>query len=430
MGNLPLEGVRVVDQTLVWVGPFCAQLLADWGAEVIRVEPLQVFQPMTRAPGVRPIKRGITNYTNDYPDGDPGDRHWNRNVLFQLHGRNKLSMTSDLPNPDCLETFLRLVSISDVVIENNVPQTYDKLGVTYRILKEVRPDIILARAPAFGLSGPYANYRAFGTHMESVAGHTWIRGYRDAPPHTKGSTFLSDAIGGVTTAFAIVAALCHRRDTGEGQLIEVPTAEATVSYIGEAIMDYAMNRRVQAPLGNGHPSRAPQGCYPCKGRDNWLVISIGTDEEWEGLRRAMGDPEWTRDSALATVLGRYRRQEEIDGHLTEWTRDRDHIQIMHLLQANGVPAAPVNDQGELFADPQMRSRGYFEELTQPATGTHLYPGMMWKMAETPNRIRFPSPMLGEHNEWAYKELLGTTEEEYGRLEDAGHIGMDYPDHLG
>ena len=434
--KLPLDGVRIVDQTLAWAGPFGSQLLADWGAEVIRVEPLQFMQRATRAPNIRPFKRPTSNWANDYPDGIPGERHWNRHLMFQVHARNKISITSDLPDPDCMDAYLKLVSISDVVMENNVPQTYAKIGASYEMLRQARPDIILVRLPAYGLNGPYSTYRAAGRQMESLAGHNWIRGYRNESLDesrdlisVRGTTYLADAVGGVSEAFATMLALCHRKATGEGQVVEVASAEAVVHHIPESVIDYALNGRVQSPLGNTHPSRAPQGCYRCKGDDNWLVVSIGTDDEWSGMVRAMSHPHWARDVRFASVLGRYRCQEEIDEHISAWTRDKDHVELMHLLQAEGVPAAPVYDQEELFADPHMDSRGFFQELHQPSTGTHLYPGMSWQMAEIPNPIRRPSPMLGEHNEIIYRDLLGLTEQEYKKLEEAGHIGMDYPPHL-
>ena len=434
--KLPLEGVRIVDQTLAWAGPFGAQLLADWGAEVIRVEPLQFMQRATRAPNIRPFKRPTSNWANDYPDGIPGERHWNRHLMFQVHARNKLSMTSDLPDSDCMEQYLKLVAVSDVVMENNVPQTYAKFGASYEMLRQARPDIVLVRLPAYGLDGPYSTFRAAGRQMESLAGHNWLRGYRDESTDeardlisVRGTTYLADAVGGASVAFATMTALCHRRATGQGQLVEVASAEAVVHHVPESVIDYELNGRIQGPLGNGHPSRAPQGCYRCKGEDNWLVISVGSDEEWLGLVRVMGEPVWAKDVRFATALGRHRLQDEIDEGISGWTRDKDHIVLMHILQAEGVAAAPVHDQEELFDDPHMRSRGFFQEMHQPSTGTHTYPGMSWQMVGTPNPIRRPSPMLGEHNETVYKELLGLTEEEYGRLEEAGHIGMDYPAHL-
>ena len=427
--RLPLEGVRVIDMTLAWVGPFGTQLLADWGAEVIRVEPISIFQYGTRATGILPMDRGLYDWASSYPDEIPGERHWNRNAVFQIHGRNKLSMTSNIPAPDIMDTHLQLASISDVVIENNVPQTYDKIGASYDQLLQVRPDIIMVRVPAYGLTGPYARYRALGPQMESAAGHTWIRGYRDGPFTDAGTSFLGDAVGGVTGAFAVLMALCHRKRTGQGQLVEVATTEAILSYVPESTLDWQVNGRTQSAMGNSHPSRAPQGCYRCRGEDNWLVISVGSDEEWVALKKSMGDPTWARDSRFDTVLGRYRCQEEIDGHLEEWMADMDHVELMSLLQAEGVPAGAVHDQRELYEDPQMVARGYFEQLEQPSTGRHAYTGMMWKMAETPNGIRLPAPMLGEHNEYVFRELLGVAEAEYKGLEEKGHVGMDYPAHL-
>ena len=224
-------------------------------------------------------------------------------------------------------------------------------------------------------------------------------------------------------------ALCHRKRTGQGQLVEVATTEAILSYVPESTLDWQVNGRIQSAMGNSHPSRAPQGCYKCCGEDNWLVVSVGSDEEWVGLKRAMGNPTWARDPRFDTVLGRYRCQEEIDVHLEEWMADKDHVELMSLLQAEGVPAGAVNDQRELYENPQMVARGYFEQLEQPSTGRHAYTGMIWKMAETPNGIRLPAPMLGEHNEYVFKELLGVTEADYKGLEEKGHVGMDYPAHL-
>lgn len=338
-------------------------------------------------------------------------------------------MTGYLPSPECLDIFLRLVNVSDVVLENNVPQTMDKLGVSYEVLKHARPDIILVRVPGFGLSGPYANHRAFGSQMEALTGLTGIRGHPDLPPPTRGITYLADAAGGLAGAYATLAALCQRKRTGRGQMVEAATTEVLFHYIGEAVMDYTMTRRVQGPLGNRHPSLAPHGCYPCKGDDSWMVIAVGSDEEWGRLCQAMGEPEWASDEVFSTVLGRYHNQDRLDRCIGQWTRKHDHIELMHRLQAHGVAAGAVLDQQELFSDPHMQHRGFFEELTQPETGTHQYPGMMWKMARTPNRIRRPAPMLGEHNEWVHRELLGIAQDEYRRLEDAGHIGMDYPPHV-
>ena len=428
--RLPLEGVRIIDMTLAWVGPFGTQLLADWGAEVIRVEPISIFQYGTRAIQVMPINRGLYDWASSYPDDVPGERHWNRSSLFQIHGRNKLSMTSNIPAPDIMDTHLQLASISDVVIENNVPQTYDKIGASYEQLRQVRPDIIMVRVPAYGLSGPYAKYRALGPQMESAAGYTWIRGYRDGQLTDAGTSYFGDAVGGVTEAFAALMALCHRKRTGQGQLVDVATTEAIISYIPESTLDWQVNGRIQSALTNAHPSRAPQGCYRCRGEPTTgSSCQSASDEEWVALKRAMGNPDWARNPRLDTVLGRYRCQEEIDGRLEEWTAERDHIELANLLQTEGVPSGAVHDQRELYEDPHIVARGYFEQLEQLSTGMHPYTGMMWKMTDTPNGVRRPAPMLGEHNEYVFKELLGLSDSEYADLEQSGHVGTGYSAHL-
>ena len=429
---LPLEGIRVLDMTVVWAGPYACQILADWGAEVIRVESIQVIAPSTRGLVMRPPKEQMKwslNTGMGYAGCVPEERPWDKGPFFNVHARNKRSMTVDLRMPEGLDIFKRLVLLSDVFIENNVPSTIEKLGVTYEELSKVRRDFIMIRMPGFGLSGAYKNYRVWGAHVEGVAGHSWTKGYPDTAPSGRAEVYASDSAAGLNAALAAVMALRHRARTGEGQLVEAALCENFIPYLGQAVMDYTLNGRVQSAIGNRHSSMAPHSIYPAKGDDRWVMIAVGSDEEWRGLRRAMGEPRWAGSETFDTVLGRWNNQDELDRHLKEWTITFDAYEIMRRLQNEGVPAGPVMDERDVHADPHVEARGFLPEFTDPEVGTHRHVGFLWKMAETPNRIRMPPCHLGYGNDYVYKELLGYSDQEYERLEQEGHIGTEPAPHL-
>lgn len=425
---LPLEGIRIVDITVVLAGPYGAMMLADMGAEVIRVESTQVWQNSTRGQNPHPTKeqsaKGTLIAGQYYPNKDPGERHWNRYLPFNCHSRNKLSMTVDLRAPRGKEIFKRLVRVSDVVIENNAAGVIEGLGLGYKVLREVKPDIIMLSSTGMGSTGPYRHFRGFGSQFEAVVGHSWLLGYPDSEPST--SSILSDASAGAALALAVVMALHYRNRTGEGQFIDLSQGEVLMPYFGQAIMDYTMNGRVQGRVGNRSPFLAPQGVYRCQGEDRWLALSIASDEEFQALCQAMGMPDLAKDPRFADAVSRYRHQDELNPIIEAWTLRYDHHELFRLLQGLGIAAGPVLDAAECLADPQLNDRGFFEEVTHPEAGTHRYPGMLWKLSETPGRIHRHAPLLGQDNEYVYKTLLGTSDEEYMELEKEGHIGTEYP----
>ncbi len=421
MAKLPLAGIRVIDHGIVYTGAAATTMLADMGAEVIRIESIQVLQPFTRGFMARPPKTEQTGL--GYPDLDPGDRPWDR--WFQLHGlqRNKYGITLDLSRPAGVEIYKKLVSISDIILDNFAAGVMDRLGVGYSAIKEVKPDIIMVSASGFGATGPYKNYAAVGTSLGGMAGLASLRGYPDDDILIRTpSPVWSDNAAAGTAVFAALTALHHRNKTGKGQFVDLAQVETFLPHMGESILEYTMNHREPKPMGNRDPSMAPHGCYPCKGEDNWVAIAVASDEQWEALCRVLGNPEWSKAEKFKTAVDRWENQDELDRHISQWTAGLDHYDVMHLLQDVGVPAGPVVRSADLYNDPHLKDRGFFKEITHRATGTHRYPGMCFQFSKTPAEVRMPPNCLGEHNEYVYGELLGMPREEIEQLKEEKYIG--------
>jgi crotonobetainyl-CoA:carnitine CoA-transferase CaiB-like acyl-CoA transferase len=429
--RLPLEGLRVADMTVVWAGPHVTQLLAEWGAEVIRVEPVTRIQPSTR--GAEQIftqaqARALGESGRllaAYPDFDPGDEPWNRYPAFNSHARNKKSMACDVMTPEGREAFLRLIAVSDVFVENNVPETIERANLTWDELRRVNPRLVMLRMPAFGLEGPYKNYRAFGHQAEGMIGHHYLRGYPELGPEYTGAALTSDGFAGVLGAAAVLMGLRHRERTGEGQQVEMPLAESFIPVLGEYILDYSMNGRVAPPQGNLHPHHAPHGVYPTTGDDQWLALDIDSDQAFRSLCTVLGVPALASDVRFLDMAARLANRAALDAEIASLTRPHDKERLFRELQAAGVIAAPVHDELEALADEQLAARDWFQELDTPGGGRHRYPGYQFKMLDTPNEVRTPPVRLGEHNEETYLDLLGYSRAEYDALVERGLVGTRY-----
>ena len=428
MASLPLEGVRVLANTYTWAGPYAAMVLADLGAEVILIESIQRWQWNTRGFMARPSKalvETLGSIGGAYPNKDPGERPWNRHAMFNSAARNKYSFTVDLMKPEGVEILRRLASISDVLVENSTPGVMDKLGVGYDDLRKVKPDLVMVSSSGMGARGPYAGHRGFGTQMEDLSGFTWLRAYPDGEPSETPMTNHSDASAGAGIALAVLYGLQHRNRTGQGQWIDCSQSEKLIGQVGDVVMDYTMNGRVEGTLGNRHRSMAPHGAYRCAGNDRWIAIAIENDRQWEALKKLMGSPAWANDPMFRTSLGRWRNQDELDKGITEWTKNQVHSELFLTCQAAGVPAAALCDEAEISRDPQLLARDFFVPINNPEAGTHLHIGPLWQSSSVKFAVRKPDVRLGEDNAFVYKGILGVAGETYARLEREGHIGMDY-----
>lgn len=406
MNDLPLQNIRIIDHTIAWAGPEGTRLLADMGAEVIKVE--SCTRPDVMRGGGRLL--GIV------------DKFWERGAWFIQLNRNKLDITVDLSKKEGKELYLKLVAISDVVIDNFTPRVMPNLGLDYDELKKVKPDIIVVHQPGYGCSGPYRDAPAFGDCINAFSGLDDITGYPDGTALRPGIAY-GDPTSGFAAALGILAALHYRSLTGKGQLIDISHFEIT-SKAMVGLIDYAMNGRVTARMGNRDATMAPQGCYPCLGDDKWVVITIADNDDWKKFGEALGDPEWCLDPRFATIEGRQQHHDELDKLIAVWTSCHDRYQVMSLLQAAGIAAAPVLYPGELLTDTHYAERGFFEKSVHPYAGTWLLPGMLCKMSHTPCGTRSPAPLLGEHNRYVYQELLGLSDDEIAELTEKGIIGTE------
>ena len=412
-----LERYRVIDLGNVLAGPLVGQLMADMGAQVIKVET------RTRLDGTR---RGRPIVGEDIAGGDRGQ--WPElQPLFHCLNRNKLGITVNLLEPRGLALVKELVAVSDVVVNNNSPGVMDRLGLGYPVLKSIKPDIIMASMPGAGEDGPLKQVLAYASITSALSGLMGLIGY--PPDHGDGQAgpdgILAgqtqgpwcDVIAALTNLIAVLAALRHRDVTGEGQYIEVAQLEASVGLLGEAIMEYGMNGVGQGVRGTRHPMMAPHGNYPCRGDDKWVSIAIKTDQEWEAFCQAIGQPRWASEPRFADSYSRWRHLDELDQHMGRWTGERTVEEVAEILQEAGVAAVPVMNIEDQFTSPHFQERGVFVECEHPMVGMEWLPGSPWQLSDTPGQVRRHAPILGEHNRYVLQELLGHAEEEYRRLEE-------------
>ena len=390
--GLPLAGIRVLDLSRAWAGPYGTRYLADFGADVIKVESAKFSDPRE-------------------PD----------NPSYGEVNRNKRPITLNFQTPEGQALLKRLVSISDVVVENFSPRVMAKYELDYAHLRNVRPDLIMVSLPGYGSFGPHRNFVSFGGPLMAYTGMALLWGYPESPPDARVKVAQPDYISSTTQAMAIAAALHHRARTGEGQHIEIAQVETAIATLEVAYLDYFANGVVAEPRGNRDPNAAPQGCYPCLGDEAWCVISCATDAHWQALAALMEDESLANDPELKTLEGRWARHDELDSRISAWSREWRPYQLMRELQAVGVPAGMLQTAEDLWRDPHLRARNYTVMMEHPDLGIVEHPGMTVKLHATPGQIQRPVGRLGEANDAVFRGLLGLAPDEVARLAAAGVI---------
>lgn len=394
-----LKGIKVVEFAAFAAGPTVGKHMADHGATVVHIESK-----------VRPD--GFRAHYPPYKDNIHG---LNRSGLFALCNNDKLDITLNLKKaPAATDLAKKIVAWSDVVIENFSPGTMKRLGLDYDNLKSVNPGLIMLSSSNLGQSGPHAHHAGFGSQLSSLAGFTHLTGYPDGPPQILYGPYI-DYIAVAYGAVAVLAALDYRDRTGKGNHIDTAQYETGLQYLAPILLDFKVNGNVAGRDANRDPGAAPHGAYPCQGEDRWCVISVFSDEEWKSLCGVMEDPPWTRDKKFATLAARKKNEKELDRNVSEWTARFTARQVMEKLQAASVRAGIVNTMKDLFDDPQLVHRGQWIELEHPEIGKMHYQRPPFLLAKTPPGPAKRDPLLGEHNDYFYRELLGLSEEEYRRL---------------
>lgn len=394
-----LSDVRVLDFTRVLSGPYATRILADFGAEVIKVQSRKI-----------------------------GDAAKNTGGYFNTWNRNKRSITLDLSHPDARSIALRLVARCDVVIENFSPRVMLNWGLDFERLKEVRPDVIMLSMSGMGHTGPWKNHVAYGPTVQSLGGLTYLTAFEPDDPLGPGYA-QTDVISGLYGAFSVLAALEHRDRTGQGQHIDLSQYEVAATQIGTALLEVLVNGRNPMPCGNQseYGTAAPHGCYRCLGDDCWCVIAVFDEDQWQSLVRALGHPRWVDDPRYTTLDGRRAYAAELDERLSAWTAGLPAPKAVALLQDAGVPAGVVQNAEDIAKDPHLKSRSFFVPIQDPLLGQILSDRSPIKFMGASDQAPFPevelkaAPSLGEGNAYVYKDLLGISEQEFAFYLEKGVI---------
>jgi len=299
----------------------------------------------------------------------------------------------------------------------------DRLGLGYDSVSAINPRLIMISMPSFGSDGPECNARGYGNTVEAMAGVTGLTGYHDGDGQRYSlSNALGDPVGGLHGVFALMVALRERERTGRGQLVELAQVESLIPFVTEAILDFQFTGKVPASRGNRHREHAPYGIYRCAGDDNWIALACETDDQWRSLARAIGIERLVDDKRFADASARKANEDALDAELSRAFCSINADDCVARLRDAGVLIAPVNSAPAVMADPQIQSREYFVAINRAVVGTHLYPGAVARLPETPLRADAPAPLLGEHNRQVFAELLGMSDDDVAELERSGVIG--------
>lgn len=400
----PFAGLKVFDLSTFWAGAYLTCYLGAFGADVVKVESIQ------RPDGHR-YSGALLRNTDDWYEIGP---------MWQATNLNKRDITLDLTTSTGLELARKLAADADVVVENFSPRVVEQFGLDYDSLVEINPDVIMVRMPGFGLEGPWRDYVGWALNIEQLSGMSAITGYTDGPPCNPQGP--ADPIAGVHATVALLAALEHKRRTGEGQLIEVAQIEVGAAVTPEPVIDYSLNGRVQEREGNRHRHFA-QGVYPASGENDWVAISVRDDADWAAVLDVIGRPQLGDDPQFGSPKARRQNNDAFDEVLVAWTSARTAEEAADALRHRGVPAERILTGDRMYDIDQLDARGFYVDLEHPLSGRELFPGWPFLITPGPSRHhRTPSPTLGQHNADVLG-ALGLSEDEMAALREQRVVGQ-------
>ena len=393
-----LEGIKVVDFGIALAGPMIGKTLADYGAEVIRVEGGKAKIDGQRLLG-------------SFRDNEPGV---NRSIGWNEGNTGKLSLAINLSHPKGADVIKRLIaSWADVALDNFAGGAMKRMGIGYEDLKKVKPDIIMLSTCMMGQTGPYAHHRGFGVPLTAMTGYYNLTGWPDRFPASIG--FYTDLITPHFSAMAILAALDYRRRTGKGQYLDMSQYENGVHFLEPFALEYTVNGRVADRMGNRLDHAAPHGAYQCQGEDRWCAITVFTEEEWQSFCQVIGNPEWTNDPRFSTLQSRKDNEDELNNLVGEWTINHSAEDVMTRMQAAGVGAGVLQTPEDLLMnDPQFKHRHFYWELEHPEIGNFISPRSPCIPSKATCELQ-RAPLLGEHNYHILKDIIGMSDEEVTAL---------------
>ena len=399
---LPLEGIRIADFGQIIAVPYTAQMLAWMGAEVILIETED---------------RLTTRVWPPFAEAEPGV---NRSGGFNLVNSSKMSCTLNLRDPEGVALAKQIIAVSDVLVENYSSGTMERMGLGYEAVQAIRPDVVYLSLGAFGRTGPMKDLVGFHSVINLFSGLASVTGHKGSHPRIMGGLF-PDAFSGCYCVLALLEALYHRANTGEGQYIEVAMTEVLATILPEAVMEYTLDGTEPERVGNRHQEKAPHNVFRCLGDENWVAISVEDDAQFRALAQVAGIPKWAEDPRFSTTEARLSHQDELEPLIEQWTLGCQAEDVVEKLQAAGVPAGPVLDSAQVLADPHMVQRGYVQSPDHPIVGPRPMGAFSWTVDGGQPAIPRSAPLFGEHNKKVIQELLQVPGEEFERLMQNGVI---------
>lgn len=400
MKQLPLAGVRVLDLTMMWAGPYATKMLGEMGAEVIKIES----------------PRAWDNIRTLLPRADAVDDPWNSAYYFAEYNHEKRSVTLDLAQQAGRDTFLRLVANSDVVIENYRSDVMNNLGLTTDVLLQANPTLVSVSMAGFGKTGGEQDNVGYGPIIEMMSGLMSLSGYEPDAPHKTGISY-GDPVAGLAAVSAIALALIKRRRTGQGSVVDLSQCEVSSKMAGVAFAQFSSSGAAPAATGNRNARWAPEGCYPARGDDQWIVVSCTDDDEWAACARLIGRP----DLASLTLDERRARHDALDALIGAWSAPIDGRVAVDVLQEAGVPSGRVLDMRTLKDDPQLFARGFWVRVPNEKMHAYRKHGVVWRLLEANPTIARHAPYLGADNDDVLARVAGLDEAEIVQLRASGII---------